>query len=62
MLERLTLALREPEQIRLGGEAKELVGVLECLTLALKAPQRESTGNGVKALPSETGADEGKAE
>ena len=62
MLERLTLALREPEQIRLGAEAKELVGVLECLTLALKAPQRESTGNGVKALPADTSVEDGKAE
>ncbi len=62
MLERLTLALRAPEQIELGAEAKELVGVLECLTLALKAPQRESTGNGVKALPADAGVEEGKAE
>ena len=61
VLERLTLALRAPEQIELGAEAKELVGVLECLTLALKAPQRESTGNGVKALPAEMGASEVKA-
>ena len=62
VLERLTFALRTPEQNKLGGEAKELVGVLEGLTLALKSPKREGTGNGVKALPSEGGADDGKAE
>ena len=58
VLERLTLALNAPEQLELGGEAKELVGVLERLALALKAPQRESTGNGVKVLPKQTGEDE----
>ena len=69
VLERLTLALKAPEQIELGAEAKELVGVakelvgvLECLTLALKAPQRECTGNGVKALPADTSVEDGKAE
>ena len=62
VLERLTLALRAPDQIELRGKAKELVGVLEHITLALKSPQREGTGNGVKALPSEAGGDEGKAE
>ena len=62
VLERLTFALRTPAQNQLGGEAKELVGVLEGLTLALKSPKREGTGNGVKALPSEGGADDGKAE
>ena len=62
VLERLTFALRTPAQNQLGGEAKELVGVLEGLTLALKSPKREGTGNGVKALPSEADADDGKAE
>ena len=62
VLERLTFALRTPAQNQLGGEAKELVGVLEGLTLALKSPKREGTGNGVKALPSEGGANDGKAE
>ena len=62
VLERLTLALRAPDQLELGGEAKELVGVLERLTLALKAPQGNNTGNGTKALPADSGADEGKAE
>ena len=55
VLERLTLALKAPDQIGLGGEAKELVGVLERLTLALKSPQGEGTGNGAKALPREAG-------
>ena len=62
VLERLTFALRTPAQNQLGGEAKELVGVLEGLALALKSPKREGTGNGVKALPSEADADDGKAE
>ena len=62
VLERLTLALSAPEQIELRGKAKELVGVLEHITLALKSPQRKGTGNGVKALPSEADADDGKAE
>ena len=62
VLERLTVALKAPEQLELGGGAKELAVALEGFALALKAPQVEGTGNGVKALPSEAGADEGKAE
>ena len=62
VLERLTLALRVPEQKKLGGEATELVGVLERLTLALKAPQVEGTGNGAKALPADAGVEARKGE
>ena len=51
VLERLTLALKAPEQISIGGEAAELVGVLEQLTLALKAPEQMADGSEVKALP-----------
>ena len=53
VLERLTLALRAPEQKAIGGEAEELVGVLERLTLALRTPEHRSNGN--KALPAEAG-------
>ena len=62
VLERLTVALRAPGQLELGGETQELVAVLEGLTLALKAPQGESNGNGVKALPAAEGREKGKAE
>ena len=62
VLERLTLALKAPEQISIGGEAAELVGVLEQLTLALKAPEQMADGNEVKALPAAREGDEGKPE
>ena len=62
VLERLTLALRAPEQKAIGGEAAALVGVLECLTLALKAPEQRVNGDGVKALPAEAGDDGGELE
>ena len=45
VLERLTLALKVPE------EKAELVGMLEQLTLALKAPKQEADGSETKALP-----------
>ena len=62
VLERLTLALKAPEQISIGGEAAELVGVLERLTLALKAPEQMADGDEVKALPAAREGDEGKPE
>ena len=62
VLERLTLALKAPEQISIGGEAAELVGVLEQLTLALKAPEPMADGNEVKALPAARDGDEEKPE
>ena len=57
VLERLTLALRTPDQGAIGGETEALVGVLERLTLALKAPEQRANGNGAKALPAEAGKD-----
>ena len=57
VLERLTLALKVPEQQVIGDEAGELVGVLERLTLALKIPQQRTNGNEAKALPAEAGAE-----
>ena len=62
VLERLTLALKAPEQISIGGEAAELVGVLEQLTLALKAPEPMADGNEVKALPAARDGDGRKPE
>ena len=62
VLERLTLALRAPEQNAIDGEAQELVGVLERLTLALKAPEQEANGSGAKALPAGAGGDGGEPE
>ena len=57
VLERLTLALRTPEQNAIGGDAEQLVGVLEKLTLALKTPVQKTDGNGAKALPSPADSD-----
>ena len=57
VLERLTLALRTPEQNAIGGDAEQLVGVLEKLTLALKAPGQKTDGNGANALPAPNGND-----
>ncbi len=57
VLERLTLALRAPDQKAIGGDAGELVGVLEKLTLALKAPGQKTDGNGANALPAPNGND-----
>ena len=62
VLERLTLALRAPEQGAIDGEAAALVGVLERLTLALKAPEQRTNGNGTKALPAEVGGENGEPE
>ena len=42
VLERLTLALRAPEQNAIGGDSVELVGVLQKLALALKAPEQKT--------------------
>ena len=51
VLERITLALKSPQQQIDGSEAEELVGVLERLTLALKVPAQQTEGNETKALP-----------
>ena len=51
VLERLTLALKAPQQQIAGSEAEEIVGVLERLTIALKAPAQQTEGNEAKALP-----------
>ena len=51
VLERITLALKSPQQQIDGNEAEEIVGVLEHLTLALKAPTQQTEGNEAKALP-----------
>ncbi len=62
VLERLTLALRAPEQKAIGGGAEELVGVLERLTLALRAPEQKVIGSGAEAVPAEAGGDVGEPE
>ena len=62
VLERLTVALKTPEQQILGGESEELVAILERLTLALKFPEQEVIGNGAKALPAETNDGAGETE
>ena len=51
VLERLTLALKAPE------EKAELVGMLEQLVLTLKAPELEADGSETKALPAGTEGD-----
>lgn len=55
VLERLTLALRAPDQKSIGGDAQQLVWVLEKLALALKAPDQKTEGNGANALPTPNG-------
>ena len=62
VLERLTVALKAPEQLALSEDTQELAGLLEGLALALKAPHGESNGNGVKAIPAEAGKENGKEE
>ena len=57
VLERLTLALRAPEQDAIGGDADQLVGVLEKLALALKMPAQKTDGNGANGLPAPTDSD-----
>ena len=57
VLERLTLAMRAPDQKVIGGEAEELVGILERIALALKAPEREPAGNGANALSAPVDSD-----
>ena len=57
VLERLTLAMRAPDQKVIGGEAEQLVGILERMALALKAPEREPAGNGANALPAPADGD-----
>ena len=53
VLERLTLALKSPQQQIAGNETEEIVGVLERLTIALKTPAQQAEGNEAKALPPE---------
>lgn len=55
VLERLTLALRAPDQKAISGDVEQFVGVLQKLTLALKAPEQKTDGNGAKALPAPNG-------
>ena len=62
VLERLTLALKAPEQEAIGGETTELVGVLEQLTLALKSPEQKADGGETKALPAGTAGEGEKSE
>ena len=62
VLERLTLALKVPEQQVIGGETAALVGVLERLTLALKVPEQQANGTESKALPAEAGGDSSEPE
>ena len=57
VLERLTLALRAPDQNAIGGDSVELVGVLQKLALALKMPAQKTDGNGANALPAPTDND-----
>ena len=57
VLERLTLALRAPDQNAIGGDSAELVGVLQKLAIALKAPAQKTDGNGANALPAPNGND-----
>ncbi len=45
VLERLTLALKSPEQQNIGTEAEQLARVLEGLTLALKVSGQKTGGN-----------------
>ena len=60
VLERLTLALKAPEQQVIGGEAEALIGVLERLTFALKVPAQRTNGNEAKALPAEADSASGE--
>ena len=55
VLERLTLALRTPNQEAISGDVEQFVGVLQKLALALKAPEQKTDGNGAKALPAPNG-------
>ena len=57
VLERLTLALRAPDQKAIGGDAEQLVGVLQKLALALKVPEQKTDGNGANALPAPADSD-----
>ena len=47
VLERLTLALKSPEQQEIGSEAEQFAGVLEGVTRALKATGQKTGGNEV---------------
>ena len=62
VLERLTFALRSPDQKAIGGDAEQLVEVLERLALALKTPEQKTGGNGANALPPPNGSDGDKAD
>ena len=57
VLERLTLAMRAPDQKVIGGEAEELVGILERMALALKPPEKKRGSNGANALPAPADGD-----
>ena len=51
VLERLTLALRKPDEMPIGSEAEALAGILERMALALKQPDQKTVGIGPTALP-----------
>ena len=54
VLEWLTLALKAPEQKRIGSVAPQVAGIVEHLRLALNAPQQKAkNGDGAKVLPAE---------
>ena len=57
VLERLTLAMGAPDKNAIGGETKELVGVLEQLAFALKTTEQKTRGNGANALPAPADGD-----
>jgi len=62
VLERLTLALRTPDQEAISGDVEQFVGVLQKLALALKAPEQKTDGNGAKVLPATNGNGGDKAD
>ena len=51
VLERLTLALRKPDEMPIGSEAEALAGILERVALELKQPEQKTGGIGPTALP-----------
>ena len=57
VLERLTLALRAPDQKAISGDVEQFVGVLQKLAFALKAPNQKTDDNGANALPAPNGND-----
>ena len=60
VLERLTLALKTPDQQEIGSDSAKLAAVLEQLQLALIPSQKEA--DGTKALPTEANSGAGESE